>query len=210
MEHISGDSSGSRQDQLVEDAITGEVYSSERSADVDSILVTDGKWRVRQLVFDWPEKLRWLWDTMSAHKSLFSDLTRGDESNFIALLSDPNSFWLEVLNAADETVGIIYLQNLDSVVDAEVHINFFDRDVIGKVDLCKAVMQWVFARFPFNRLTAIVPEKYFAAKRMAEFVGFTHEGRRRESILMNGEWWDEIMFGILRREVATWAARPRK
>jgi len=166
-----------------------------------SVLVEHHLWRVYEMVFT-PEKLDWLWESMIQYRTLFSDLTRGSRENFVNLVALPNSFWMEVVEIdSGRSVGIIYIMNMHQVVDYEVHVIFFDRKLAPKVELCKAVMRWIFEEFPPMRLSAEIPAIYHATVRLAKNVGFKHEGTKRKAQLFGGKWIDSVLLGILREEV---------
>lgn len=147
-----------------------------------------------------PEKTVWLWEEMQKYRTLFSDLTRGKYDNFAALVTDTNSIWFEIIEE-DQTVGIVYFMSMNRVVDCEAHIIFFDRKLDSRVELCKAITKWMFDNFPLNRISAIVPEIYFYTVRLAKRIGFQKEGVKRQALLMQNRWIDQIMMGLLRSEV---------
>lgn len=164
------------------------------------LLLEHEAWRVHEMIFDYP-KIGWLWTQMSQYRTLFSDVTKGDINNFWNLISIPDSFWMEVVGADQEIVGIVYITNMQQVVDVDVHLIFFDRQPAQKVELCKRVAAWLFKEFHFHRLTATIPVIYYATVRLAEKIGFQFEGRKRQSQLMGAQWVDEVILGLLQSEV---------
>lgn len=158
------------------------------------------KWRVREFEGT-PDKVKKVWDEMNSHKSLFTDLTVGDKKMFDILFLSQDNFWLEVVDKDNKLVGVMFLTNLQMVIDAQVHIVFFDRQLAEKVELCKQAIEWVFHHFPLRRLSANIPSIYFATIRLAKKVGFKEEGRRRDVYLIGNKWVDEDVLGILRAEV---------
>lgn len=163
------------------------------------VLVSHDRWVVREMVFT-ADRIRWLWEEMSKYRSLFSDLTRGDVANFHALIAQTGSFWLEVCEE-EKTVGIIYLTGMEQMIDADVHLLFFDQKPAEKAELCRKVAGWLFDHFHFHRLTATIPVIYYATVRLAQKIGFKEEGRKRESQLMGHKWVDEVILGLLYKEV---------
>ena len=121
--------------------------------------------------------------------------------NFVRLLVQPQSFWIEIVNDEGEIVGVVYLDDFGDVVDVTVHLVFFDRQPAEKLELCKAIMLYVFGNFPVNRITAPTPDIYHASKRLLGRLGFTLEGTQREKVLMGGNWINMALYGITRREV---------
>lgn len=147
------------------------------------------------------DKIKWLWEEMNRYRTLFNDLTRGSADNFYTVMTLPDSFWLDVLDEQDRLVGMIYWTDLAQMIDANVHLMFFDRKPAEKLELCKAVAKWFFDYFPqCNRMTATLPEIYHATIRLAEHIGFRREGRKRKSQLMGGHYVDEIILGLLASE----------
>lgn len=157
------------------------------------------KWTVSDLELT-PEKLLFIWEKFNHTKALFSDLTLGDVAVFRDVLLSRDTLWFEVKDDADQLVGLMYLTNTQWVIDAEVHIVFFDRKLAEKAPLCLETIQWVFRNFPFRRLTAVIPSIYFVTIRLAKKIGFKEEGIKRESQLIGNKWVDETILGILRSE----------
>lgn len=165
------------------------------------LLVESGEWRAHEMVLTL-EKTDWLWKQMKRYRSLFNDITRGSEENFAALIALEDSFWIEVVNQQDECVGIIYWTNMSKLIDADVHLMFFDRKPAEKVELCREVARWFFTNNPqINRMTATLPQIYYATIRLAGKIGFKCEGRKRESQMMSGKMQDEFIFGLLAKEI---------
>lgn len=172
------------------------------------------------MVLSW-EKVEELWKLLQVHKSLFSDLTRGDLKNFINMLMDQTSVWFEVWRYSDPNIfepggpssdvnmlvpqeslaGLIWLMGVESVVDAEVHMAFFDRKPREKKPIILSLMKWVFAHYPLHRVTASVPAYFFAHHRFVKDLGLVHEGTKRQGVLSAGVWHDVFVYGLLRSEV---------
>ena len=175
------------------------MLSTERQPEVGNLLVDFDGWQVHEMLLT-PAKVEVLWQMFKRFPTLFSDLTAGDKDNFVAMLSQPHTFWMEVYED-DKMIGLLYLMHLDQVIDADVHILFFDRQTNNKIALCREVLRWVFKRFRMHRVSSSVPDIYYATIRLAEKVGMKREGVRRESILLGGKWCDEIQFGLLATEL---------
>lgn len=162
-------------------------------------LLTVNRWDVCEMQLSW-DKIALLWRKLEQHKSLFSDLTRGDFDNYVRLLLQPNTYWLEIYED-DELLGIVYFDGLESNVDAHTHLVFFDRKPAEKLHVCRAIMEHMFEKFPLNRITAQVPDIYFATIRLLKRLGFSSEGVKREAVLLGGRWINTAYMGILRSEV---------
>lgn len=172
----------------------------ERSTGDSDILVQHDRWWVRELILT-PEKLQFLWDEESKFRSLFSDLTRGDFDNYLAVYMDPNSIWVEVMDGP-QTVGIICWMGMQTVIDVEAHITFFDRRPAEKLELCKKLARWFFEKNPqVHRMSASIPIIYHATIRLAEHIGFKREGLKRQSQLLGGKRIDEVLLGLLATEM---------
>jgi len=170
-------------------------------ADGDSVsdcLLTVGRYKMKMMNLSW-EKLLLLWDQLKRFRTLFSDITRGDFDNFIRYITHDNTIWLEICKDR-EIVGLVTLEELHRVVDFETHILFLDRDLTDKLPITKAGVLWVFDNFPIQRLSVTIPTMYFATIRLVHDIGFKQEGRKRESLLLNGKWIDQYLFGLTRRE----------
>lgn len=162
-------------------------------------LFTVDKWDVCEMRLSW-EKIAILWNKLEQHKTLFSDLTRGDFDNYVRLLVQPHTYWLEIYEG-DELLGIVYFDRLESGVEAYANLVLFDRKPAEKRHVIKAIMEHMFREFPLNRITGHVPDIYFATTRLLKRLGFKQEGVKREAVLMGGRWVDIVIMGILRSEV---------
>jgi RimJ/RimL family protein N-acetyltransferase len=164
------------------------------------VIVQSGKWRAVPMILNM-DKIEWLWAECNKFRTLFSDITRGNTANFMNFLLQPQSMWFEILDKDDVVVGIIWLSDMELVVEANVHMMFFDRKAEEKVDVCRELMKWAFRNLPLQRITAPIPSLYFGTHRLAELCGFRHEGTKRRALLMGGKWVDMRIYGITRPEV---------
>lgn len=180
-----------------------EVLDSSLEDKLDSSVIAEyDRWQVRECIFD-TAKIQWIWDEMKKYDSLFSDLTKGSAESFVNLICSPFTIWLEVIDtkAPEHPVGLIYATDTQRIIDCEVHILFFDRKPQEKAPLVKMVLEWAFNNYPFRRMTTSIPAFYYATIRLTEKLGFKHEGRRREALMLGNKWVDEVILGILRQEV---------
>lgn len=147
------------------------------------------------------EKAKWLWEEMSRYRTLWDDFTRGDFDSWYTGLVSRDSYWVEVWNGSD-LVGIVKWTGLNEIVDAQLHGMFFDRDLASKTEVCQRMAVWFFIQFPeCHRMTATIPCIFHSTVRLLKRMGFKEEGRKRESLLMNGNWIDQMIFGLLASEV---------
>lgn len=162
------------------------------------ILLNVERWNVREMVLTRP-KLVALWAMMERHKTLFSDLTKGDFDNWVRYLASPDSYWLEVYEG-NQLVGIINFTDTHQCVDMLAHMVFFDRQPREKLEVCRQVMLWMFKHFHINRITIMPPVIYYATIRLVEALGFKEEGCKRGAVLIGGKWIDQKIYGMLREE----------
>ena len=168
---------------------------------IDYIVIVDN-FGLRELYFNKPEKVAWLWSEMTKYRTLFNDYTRGSYENFVNLITLPDSYWMEVIDIPTGIpVGIMYLTNLARVIDADVHLIFFDRKLADKVDICREALRHVAAKFPLHKFTAVIPEIYHATIRLAVKLGFKRVGLFRESQYIGGKGVNEVALDLLVREV---------
>jgi len=162
-------------------------------------LLEHGEYQVRQMTLT-RQKLAALWKELLKYRTLFSDLTRGDFVNFVQYVTSEDTLWLEIWRGSS-LVGIATFEELHKVIDAESHVLFFDRELANKVPVCKAIIAWLFANFPLQRLSTQLPSIYHAPIRLTMDIGFVREGRKRQAVLISGRWVDVDIFGIVRSEV---------
>ena len=166
---------------------------------VSECIAEAGPYRARIMGLTWP-KLFMLWEQLKKFRVLFSDLTKGDFDNFVRYVTSPDTFWLEIYNGG-EVVGLVTLEGIERLVEANAHVLFLDKHLADKIDICKEIVKWLFGNFTFHRLTVEVPVNYYWSVRLVKELGFKHEGRRREVTLIEGKWVDSYTFGLLRQEV---------
>lgn len=176
------------------------MLRSEREGVPDSVLIRLAPYDVYEMRLTL-EKAKWLWDEMNKYRTLWNDFTRGDFDSWYNILVAKDSFWLEVWKD-EQIVGVVYWTDISQIVDVQVHAMFFDRDLAGKVEICQRIAWWFFLKFPeCHRMTATIPSIYHATVRLLKRMGFTEEGRKRESLLMYGNRVDQMIFGLLASEV---------
>lgn len=162
-------------------------------------LFTVGDYDVAEMELTW-EKVSALWERIQEYKTIFSDLTAGNFDNFVRLLIQPHTYWVEI--SSNGTLnGIIYFERMESTVEAFAHLLFFDRKPAEKVEVCNHLIDFMFDNFPLNRITAEVPQMYYGVLRLLEKLQFTREGVRRRAVLIGGRWNNIVIMGITRSEV---------
>jgi RimJ/RimL family protein N-acetyltransferase len=81
------------------------------------------------------------------------------------------------------------------------------REHIGRgygTDAMRVIVGYGFREMGLHRIQLAVAPFNSAGIRAYQKAGFVEEGRRRESVLHDGRWYDEVLMSILDRE---WAAR---
>lgn len=181
------------------DTVDPEVLGSERSSSPDRVLVIEqGEFKVFELILT-TEIVQWIWEKMNSARTLFTDITRGDYENFVALLTQDHSYWLEV-EWQGSRVGIVYFTDMHLITDCYAHLAIFGRRALDQdvIEVCKAIIQWMFKKFHLRRMTVAIPKIYFYTTRLAKRCGFVAEGKRRDVYSIGGKWVDELIFGIVR------------
>lgn len=151
------------------------------------------------------DNLKKFWKLSSQFRYIFNEEVTKDFGKFCELivaerdgqLASRGLFWV-----VDDFVGVFYMTQIQVGIDADVHYTFFDRRQKGRKELTRAMMQYVFERYKFQRITSEIP--YYASwatRTFAESIGFVKEGRKRKAVLFNGEWFDVAIYGILQDEV---------
>lgn len=177
---------------------------SERGIDPNSHLVTTlDPWAIYPLQITL-DSSRWLWQTLQQYRTLFSDVTLGDVDNFVKMLTLSDTEWFVVVEAqSNVAVGVVYLTDIHPSVEFQAHVVFFDRDLASKATLCAQHLAKCVKRYGVHRVSAVIPDMYHATIRLAKKVGFKEEGRKRESVLVGGQWRNEVLFGLLASELVT-------
>jgi len=67
-------------------------------------------------------------------------------------------------------------------------------------EAARAVMNWAFQTYSFNRMFAYCDPRNVGSRRILEKLGMKREGQLRSHLKWNGEFRDQLYFGILRAE----------
>jgi RimJ/RimL family protein N-acetyltransferase len=62
------------------------------------------------------------------------------------------------------------------------------------------MLQLAFQTLGLSKVTSSVMHKNVRSYKLLEGAGFRLEGRQRRQILRNGEWYDELLYGLLKEE----------
>lgn len=161
------------------------------------------------------ENVHKFWEKSSKFPVLFNAEIRGNFTKFLELFFTQYSEAVIVPNGlfwyVDDFVGVFYMTNIVPGFDAKVHFTFFDGRFSGRLELTKQMIEYVFKRYQFIRLSAEIPA-YVNEKvvNFIEFVGFSYEGRKRDAVEYKGDMFDVKLFGILKGEVEKWDTNKKK
>ncbi|MCI0529473.1 MAG: GNAT family N-acetyltransferase [Nitrospira sp.] len=143
-------------------------------------------------------KLAHLWEQFSQFPVLFSDESVGDMSLFITSYFSQQNVWLEVVKLdSDETVGILYLTQVNPFWDAYAHMTFYDKIITDRKEIILDAIEWVSDRYKLPRISVEVPVYQRTLCKIIRTLGFKPEGLRRKAAKRHEKWFDMEMFGML-------------
>lgn len=148
--------------------------------------------------------------------------TRKDTETLVAMFSDPSTWETghPGLSSSGSGAGLlqIFAIEFDGKVIGEIALNQRDEDRQNdRVELAyslsrqhwgkgltteaaRAVMIWAFQTYSFNRMFAWCDPRNISSWRVLEKLGMKPEGQLRSHLKWNGEFRDQLYFGILRGE----------
>jgi RimJ/RimL family protein N-acetyltransferase len=107
-------------------------------------------------------------------------------------------FWI-----VDDFIGMFYLTDIYAGIDASCHYLFFDKKHYGREELTKQMLRYIFDAYKFHRLSVELPN--YASQSTRRFImniGFSYEGKKRQSNILNNVWYDTNFYGILKQDLA--------
>ncbi len=148
--------------------------------------------------------------------------TRKDAETLVAMFSDP-SYWETGhpgLPSSGNGAGLlqIFAVVFEGKVIGEIALNQRDEDRRNErvelayslsrkhwgkglmTEAARAVMNWAFQTYSFNRLFAWCDPRNIGSWRVMEKLGMKREGQLRSHLKWNGEIRDQLYYGILRTE----------
>ncbi len=109
------------------------------------------------------------------------------------------AIWLD-----DKLVGHVQVARQDGVWSGDGHVGcMLVKEAMGRGIGTKVVRQMVemaFARRNYDRLTAVVYSPNKASAHMVEKVGFTLEATLRHAVHKNDNYYDALVYGLLRED----------
>ena len=150
------------------------------------------------------ESLRHYYEKLKKFDVVFNDHVQntpeGFASIFISWDEDGNITPNGLLWTVDD-VGILYITNLRPGYSAQAHFSFWDRRIRGREELIRKMIAYCFDRYEFHRIETRVALYATGIMGAVERIGFKKEGRARESVRFNGDWFDVNLYSILEGEV---------
>lgn len=151
------------------------------------------------------DNLKAMWHQFSKFRTVLGEEVDGDFWKFVSLFVDLEEgkeakarglYW-----RVDDFVGMFYVTDIDIGQDALLHYTFFDRVLKGRTELIVRMLDYIFKRYGFHRVTVEIPA--FASPYTlvaAERIGFVKEGRKRHCRKFDGDYFDVHSFGMLKEE----------
>jgi RimJ/RimL family protein N-acetyltransferase len=113
-------------------------------------------------------------------------------------------FGVEVLSDA-KLIGLIRLRDAEPETGcAELDIYLGERDYWGKgygTDAVRTICRYGFDRMRLHKISLTVVAENHAAHHVYRSVGFSDEGRLRQTFRHAGQWHDKITMGLLEGEL---------
>ncbi|HWG15963.1 MAG TPA: GNAT family protein [Streptosporangiaceae bacterium] len=116
-------------------------------------------------------------------------------------------FAIETLDGAGELVGNLGLFGMNAKDRCATIGIALGREYLGRgygSDAMRVIVDYGFRELGLHRLQLSVAPFNPAGIRAYEKAGFVEEGRRRETVMHDGRWYDEVLMSVLDHE---WAAR---
>jgi len=148
------------------------------------------------------ERIRFLWERLREFNVLFNDQVRVDFGSFVEhfLLQVDGEFVPAGLIWDVDDVGIFFLNEINEGVSATAHFVFWDRRFSGRRELCRKMIEYVFATYDIERIEVRVPIYAYFTIRAVELIGLRREGRLRHAVKYEDKWFDILVYSILRGE----------
>ena len=150
------------------------------------------------------EKLREYYERLEQFDIAFNDHVPNSPGGFASIflsINDDLTVDAKGLLYEVDDVGILYLTHIVPGYSALAHFAFWDRRLRGREELIKKMIEFAFETYGFQRIEARVAMYAVPMLAAVERIGFTKEGRAREAVKRNGDWYDVNLYSILRREV---------
>jgi RimJ/RimL family protein N-acetyltransferase len=151
------------------------------------------------------EKLKYYYERLKEFDVLFNDhipnTLGGFSSIFVTIDRDTLRATANGLLWEVDDVGIIYLTNIVPHYSAMAHFSFWDRRLRGREQLVRELLKLAFETYRFQRIETRVALYANPVLAAVERIGFVKEGRARQAVRRNGEWYDVNLYSVLREEI---------
>jgi len=136
-----------------------------------------------------------IWDKVKNFDRLYSDETMLNEEAFY--------WWIYSKNLVFEVDGgIMVMDNIKKGLKGEIHASFWDKKLSSRTETLRECILWCMLEYNLYRIEARIPDFSRALRRFLEKrLGFTYEGRERNSYWYKGNLTDVIILSLLREEV---------
>ncbi len=123
----------------------------------------------------------------------------------------PTDGWVQIaIEVAGEVVGDLGVGMSDGGLTAEIGFTLAPQHH-GKgyaSEAAGAMIDALFARSAVRRIVATIDPENTPSMRVIEHLGFRFEGLARRSVLVRGQWVDDMQFALLREDRVDWLSRP--
>jgi RimJ/RimL family protein N-acetyltransferase len=135
--------------------------------------------------------------------------TIGDAQTFISKVA-------ENIDEYDTWFQFVIISKVDGELVGDIGIHFFDVDRYqveigctlaksyhGKgiaIEALKGIIEYLFIKLYKRRITCSIDPQNLASIKMVERLGFRKEAHFKQSILIDGEWVDDIVYALLKSE----------
>ncbi len=121
------------------------------------------------------------------------------------MISTDNTYVFAIcINDSNKHIGNVGLGNIDYINrNAMLNIFIADKEMQGKgygTETIRLILKFAFNRLNLHRIYLQTSERFTAALKMYEKIGFIKEGIKREHYYRNGDYEDKLLFSILRDE----------
>jgi len=128
------------------------------------------------------------------------------KAQFNQLLDDPNGVYLGIIKKeAERIIGYVFLAHISKShrVAQEFGIVIGDKDQWGHgygSEATKLLLEYGFNQLKLHRIQLMVLDFNERALHVYKKLGFVKEGVQREARIVDGEWHNVILMGLLERE----------
>ena len=129
------------------------------------------------------------------------------------VLKDPRTRMFAIEAQTDRRLlgatGLCYIDALNRNADFSLYIGADDLyiDDVFAVDSARILLRYGFDELNLHRVWAEIYDIDVSKQKLFETLGFTLDGRHRESHWTEGRWVDSLFYGLLDKEWVKWKAQ---